>query len=268
MVIVRIIGGQSEHDGLAQVAEALGEDDIPDPLGAGMQFIAGVIDGGMAVIDLEELLVVDLHELLGGDRPLEVRVIEVREHGHSGPYPLRMDGIKGVLERLDDLRAGRGIEGLIRQDQLLDVRGVHVHVLIRDLLAGDEQEPARLLELGLHLRQGTQPDFLLFALAADDHPFLAEPLEILIQGDGAGLGLMHLQPLIVIGDDVVVRQRQEIITVALIPIGDHLGEIIPVAPIGMRVQVTFIPPRLFGGGQDGTSGEAADGKQTKQGHEG
>ena len=219
-----------------------------------MQLVTLVIDRRMAVIDFEELLMVDLHELLGGDGPLEVRVIEMGEHRHSGPDPLRMHGIKGMLKRFDDLRAGGGIEGLVRQDELLNVRRVDVHVLVRDLFARDEQETAGLFELGLDLRQGTQPYLLLVSLAADDDPFLAETLEISVQGDGAGLGFADLQPLVVIGDDVVVRQRQEVIPMALIPVGDHLREIIPVAPIGMRVQVTFIPPRLFGGGQHGTRG--------------
>ena len=134
------------------MTQPFGEDDIPDPLGAGVELIALIKDRRVAVIDLEELLVVDLHELLGGDGPLEVRVIEVREHGHAGPHSLRMDGIESVLQGLDDLRAGRGIEGLIREDQLLDVRRVHVDVLVRDLFAGNEQESARLFELGLDLR--------------------------------------------------------------------------------------------------------------------
>ena len=244
------------------MAESFGEDDVPDPLGARMQLVAGIVDGRVAVIDLEELLVVDLHELLGGDRPLEVRVIEVGEHGHARPEPLRMHGVEGMLQRLDDLRAGHGIQGLIRQDELLDVRRVHVHVLVRDLLARDEQESSGLLELTLDFRQGTQADLLLFALAPHDHPFFAEATQILVQGDGAGLGLMHLQPFVVIGDDVMVRQRQERIPLALIPIGDHLREVIPVAPISMGVQVALVPLRLFGGGQDGGRGQAADGKQT------
>ena len=147
-----VIRGQAIHDRLAKMAEAFGQDDIPDPLGAGVEFVTLIKDGRVTVIDFEELLMVDLHELLGGDRPLEVRVIEVREHGHSGPHSLRMDGIKGVLERLDDLRAGRGIEGLVRQDQLLDIRRVHVDVLVRDLLARDQQEASGLFELTLDFR--------------------------------------------------------------------------------------------------------------------
>jgi hypothetical protein len=34
----------------------------------------------------------------------------------------------------------------------------------------------------------------------------------------------------------------------------------------MRVQIALVPLRLFGGGQDGTRGQAADSKQTDQGH--
>ena len=248
MVVVRIIGGQAVHDGLPEMPKALGEDDIPDPLGAGMQLVALVVDRRMTVVDLEELLVVDLHELLRRDGPLEVRMIEVREHGHAGADALGMDGVKGMLERLDDLRAGGGIERLVRKDELLDVRRVDVHVLVRDLFAGDEQETAWLFELGLHLGQGAQTDFLLFALAADDDPLLTETLEIPIQGDRPGLGLVDLQPLIMVGDDVMVRQRQEVIPMALIPVGHHLREVIPVAPIGMRMEVTLEPARLFGGG--------------------
>ena len=110
-----------------------------------MKFVPIIIHAGVTVIDLEELLMIDAHQLLGRNRPLEVRVIEVREHRHSGTHTLRMDGIEGMLEGFDNLRAGRGIEGLIRQDQLLDVRRVDVHVLIRDLLARNHQELSRLL---------------------------------------------------------------------------------------------------------------------------
>ncbi len=95
---------------------------------------------------------------------------------------------------------------------------------------------------------------------------ISEALEILVQGDGTGLGLMHLEPLIVIGDDVMVGQCQEIVAMALIPIGDHLREIISVAPKGMSMQVALEPACLFGGGQDGGRGQAADGKQTDEGH--
>jgi hypothetical protein len=50
-----------------------------------------------------------------------------------------------------------------------------------------------------------ETDFLPFPFAPDDDPFLAEALQILVQGHRAGLGLVDLQPLVVIGHDVVVR---------------------------------------------------------------
>ena len=106
-------------------------------------------------------------------------------------------------------------------------------VLVRDFLARDEQEASGLLELTLDLRQGPQTDLFLLTLSTGDDPLLAETPQILVQGDGAGLGFMDLQPLIVIGDDVMVRQSQEVVTMALIPVGHHLREVIPIAPIGM-----------------------------------
>ena len=52
-----------------------------------------------------------------------------------------------------------------------------------------------------------------------------------------------VNPLVTLQQDVVIGDCQEIVTVLLVPIDDHLREIVAVAPVGMGVQVALPVPR-------------------------
>ncbi len=66
----------------------------------------GVVDVGMAVVDLEEPLLRDHRQFLGGDGVAEVRVVQVAQDRSTQPPGLLLDGGQVVLHRLDDA-AGR-----------------------------------------------------------------------------------------------------------------------------------------------------------------
>ena len=45
-------------------------------------------------------------------------------------------------------------------------------------------------------------------------------------------------------EHVVIGDREEMVALLLVPVGDHVRELVPVAPEGVRVQVPLPPPRL------------------------
>jgi hypothetical protein len=76
-----------------------------------------------------------------------------------------------------------------------------------------------------------------------------------------------LHPAIAAAKDVVIRQREKVIAVAAIPIGNHLGKVIAVAPEGVGMDIA-LPPlgagRFCGGcdcGEGERANESGEGKQ-------
>ncbi len=65
-------------------------------------------------------------------------------------------------------------------------------------------------------------------------------------------------PPVALLHDVVIGQCQEMIAVGLVPVGDALGEIIPVAPERVRVQVALPPADRFARGGLGGVEQGAD----------
>ena len=63
-----------------------------------------------------------------------------------------------------------------------------------------------------------------------------------------------VDPALALGEDVVVGQGEEVVAVPLVPVGDHFGEVVAVAPEGVGVQVA-LPVRR--GGRD-RSGDGFD----------
>ena len=57
----------------------------------------------------------------------------------------------------------------------------------------------------------------------------------------------------------MVGQREEVVAVLLVPVGDHLGEVVAVAPERVRVQVALPVLRARGGRQRGGDGLRAAG---------
>ena len=65
-----------------------------------------------------------------------------------------------------------------------------------------------------------------------------------------------LLPFLTLGQDVVVRKRYKVIAMRFIPIHDHLGKIIAVAPVRVGMEIAFIPFISILGA--GLAGEKAD----------
>ena len=69
---------------------------------------------------------------------------------------------------------------------------------------------------------------------------LAEPGDVLLQRPARGSrSRPAVDPLLALGDDVVVGQGEEVVAVPLVPVGDHLGEVVAVAPERVGVQVAL-----------------------------
>ena len=74
----------------------------------GVLLVAEVVDVGMPVVDLEEPLLRDHRQFLGGDRIAEVRVVQVAQDRPAEPPGLLLDGGRGCWSCLDDALARPG----------------------------------------------------------------------------------------------------------------------------------------------------------------
>jgi len=240
-----------------------GQNDVPHPLGARPQVVAVVVHIAVGVVDLEESRPLNARHVLGGQGPLEVRMIDLDQHGLAGLLLLLEHRVDVVLQ---DLGHGRAA---LRGDQVQQVDGVQMG-LVGDLLGLDHQEPPRLLEQAAKLGEGLEPDFgLPFLALAGLDPAIREPREVPLE---RGLLLVrHLHPSVADGEPVVVGQRQEVVAAILVPLCHHLGEIVAVAPEGVGVQIALPPSRLGlfrpGGGVRGPRrrvGDQAGGRQHAQ----
>jgi hypothetical protein len=116
---------------------------------------------------------------------------------------------------------------------------------ITDFFGRNHQEAAPLLHQAAKLCQWLEPNGSLFTLSPPFHPGRPEAGEVfvdyLITTAFADSLLGH--PPVADGEHVVIGKRQEVITTGAVPLGDHLGKIIPVTPERVRVEVAFPPPR-------------------------
>ena len=105
---------------------------IPDLFEARHAAAAQVVHGRMAVVDFEDLVVARAPQIVGGQRPAEVRMVDVR-HARRGA-----NAVDVALQRLADRGAVVGL------DQRLDVETVDVDRLVAGarghLLAADDQK--------------------------------------------------------------------------------------------------------------------------------
>ena len=209
-----------------------------------MRLVTQVVDVRVTVVDLEEPLLRDHRQFLGGDRVAEVRMVEVDQDGTSQPPGLLLDGGQVVGHDLDDALAALGL------DQLQDVAGVHVDRLclkpVGDLLALDQQEASGLLEQRTVLAQRLEPDLEVPLLGTGLDPGVPEPLAVAGEAVLLGpiVGLPQAHPPLPLAEDVVVGEGEELVAVAGVPVHDHLRVVIAVAPERVGVQVALEPPRL------------------------
>lgn len=237
-----------------QVGEAMGEDDVPDLADGGVEVVAFVEDLRVAVVDLEEFQAAHRHEFLRGDAPAEVGVIDVGEHRLAGGFALGIDRIDIALDDFEHAVAALGL------DNFAQVDGAHVDrgefVFIRELLAGNENETAGFLEFGTELSKRFQAHFWKVIAGALLDPVFAEAFDVTFE-DIATAFIRRHEPAVTHLQGVMIAEHQEIVAMLLIPIGDHLGIAIAIAPEGVGVEIALPPAGFLGAG---VGGEQHDGE--------
>ena len=144
MVIVGVVGGQAIEQAELQFGQPAGVDYVPHALGAGVGRIAQVAHGRMAVVHLEKALALHAHELLGGDAPAEVGMVQVQKHRLPGGFPLGQQGIHVPLHDIVHVVA------TLRRNLVAQVSGVHVYgrglPAVGNFLGLDHEKPIGLLQ--------------------------------------------------------------------------------------------------------------------------
>ena len=197
-----------------------------------------------SIVDLEEALTLDLHEILSRDAPAEIGMVDVREHGLPRLTTLLQHGIDPALHHIQHIGSAPG------RDLLAEIGGIDVNrkrqVPAGDLLGRNHQEPTGLFEPGAKLFQRLQPILVGSLSIPPLQPVGTEAALVLREGFGKmvlrGLG----DPLLTLEHPVVVRHRQEVVAVLLVPVGDGLRKIVAIAPQGVGVQIAFPPAGLSG----------------------
>ena len=244
MVVMGVIDRQTVHGRQIQLADPPSEDDVPHPLRARMGRVPLVVRGWMPIVDLEKALPLHLHQVFSGDPPSKIRMVDVREHGLAGLAALIQNGVHPALHHIEHIGA------TLRRDLLAEIGGVDVHrkrqVTAGDFLGGNHQEPTGFFEQAAELRQRLQPILVGAVMITSHQPVGPKAALVLLEGLGkmvlCGLG----DPLLALQHPVVIGQREKVVTVFLVPVGDGLGEIIAITPEGMRVEVALPPPGLGG----------------------
>jgi hypothetical protein len=224
-----------------------------------MGAIALVVDHGMAVVDLEKAFTPKWQEILGGDAPIEVGMVDVRKHRLAGAAALEKDVVDVVLHDIEHVAAAVGFEafpGICHVD--VDGPG---EIPVRQFLAGDEEELPGLFEKRSELCEWFKSDLV----GSETRTFLdpgAVAFLVSIEGFSSASTRAQSEPILSLQRNVVIREGEKVVAVVAVPFGDHLGIIVAVAPERMSVEVAFPPrgARRFAG--EGAFGErSCDGSQ-------
>ena len=121
---------------------------------------------------------------------------------------------------------------------------------VRDFLRLYKEKASFLLELSPQFVECFQAHLLRLSLAPNLNPVLPESLPILFEGRGPGtllptLDRRALHPLLPATKDVMIRERQEVIPLLLVPIDHHIGKIIPITPERMGMGISLEPGQGF-----------------------
>ena len=124
---------------------------------------------------------------------------------------------------------------------------LHVHgvlgELVRDFLARNKQELARLLQHAAKLRERLETHLfngVVFGFLAQFDPGVAEPSEVFLDGEFArAFADCDIDPAFAVGEGVVIGKREEAIAVPFVPVGDHFGKVVAVGPERMRMKVAL-----------------------------
>ena len=212
---------------------------VPYPLTAGMRAIAIVPHTGVTVLQFKKTQLIHQHHVLGAHAPAKIGVVEECQAGPAAAFRL--------VSHLPDIHLhGFLYAGAINgSDGVAQVDTIHVHrrlgKAMRDLFGRDQQKLACLLEQAAKLAERFQAhlrgiDFaagFLVAAAGDPplHPGLAKAPKVATQ-DLPARGLIHpgIDPALFLGQQVVFGERQKLVPVPLVPVADHFGEIVAIAP--------------------------------------
>lgn len=164
-------------------------------------------------------------------------MVEERDHHPAALLPLIGDLPQVHRDGLEYVLAGNRLDGVAKVD------AVHVNRPLGerrgDLFRGNEQELAGLFEQAAELGERLEPDLLFAGLVAGFDPSLAEAARVFAEGPPPQRGRIRRHPLLAFGEQIVIRQREEIVAVLLVPVGDHFGEVVAIGPEGVRVEVPF-----------------------------
>ena len=216
----------------------------------------------MSVEHLEEAGVAHLHQLLRRDGEAEVGMVDVREHRLAGALALLKHGRDVVGQDCHNTVATE------RLDRLTEVVRVHVDrgglPAVRDLLALQDEEAVGLLELAAILGQELEAHLGLVVLArARLDPILRPAGRVFREGLLRALVGSHVHPLVGGVERVVFGEREEMVAVGLVELGDHLREVVAIAP--KRVGVEVAAPPASGVSRRGGEHHAGQGQCEEEG---
>jgi hypothetical protein len=212
-----------------------------------MVMVAELIDAGMSVVDFEMSFEHGVGQVMRGDCVVIIRMIEMRENLASGPFRLIVHRAEVVRDGFGDRRSAE------RRDRFFKVGGVdvnrHAFGLVADFLGRNHEKLAALFDQRAELFQRLEPHFRIGSFAAALDPSVAEARDVFRNNVGAGFlrQLAFLLPANALAQHVMVGEREEVVVVCAVPIGDHVGEVVTVAPEGVRVQIAFPPARRGSG---------------------
>ena len=226
-------------------ADPVGVDHVPNLPRAEVLGVAVVPYRWVAVVHLKKPFAAQPDHVGRLDRPAEVGVVNVREHRLAGRLALRQHGVDVFLHRR------RHPGPALRRDLFPDVGDVDVDrqalKLVGDFLALHQQETPRHGHLRAILGVSLEPDP---RDALDDFvldPVVAETFQIFVERTLAAGIFLAVNPALALGQHVVVGDAEKVVAVAAVPVGDHFGVVVAIAPERVGVEVALPPAGVLGG---------------------
>src|SRR3954470_13993783 len=163
-----------------QNRKAKGQGNIPHPFGAYMEGIAIVAHESVPVINLKETVPAHVHQVLGSNGPIKIRMVNMRKHFSSKLLPLFQDRVDVVLDNVEDIAPAR------RGDQPVEIDGIEVDgnffVSGADFFTQHQEETITLFIETTEFVQGSQADHLRGLEPPPLDPARAEAIEVFVVG--------------------------------------------------------------------------------------